>query len=227
MDATDATRIAELEADNLRLRRLLDARGAPEELRHRLRSTIGMLRSIIRRSAESRAGDLESYIAHIEDRMDAIARAQSQADSRGWIDLHGLIAEELFRYGAGEGEKAVLSGPGIRLRPRAGQIFTLAFHELAVNAIEHGVLGHAEGRVRVDWSLEDEGQRLRLIWQEQGARVQAEPARSGFGTEVLTRMLHYELKAETDLAFERDGLLCSMTVPMSEAIGTVHAPDGA
>jgi two-component sensor histidine kinase len=224
MDANDATRIAELEADNLRLRRLLDARGAPEELRHRLRSTVGMLRAIIRRSAESRAGDIESYIAHIEDRMDAIARAQSQADSRGWIDLHDLIAEELFRYGAGEGERAVLDGPCVRLRPRAGQILALAFHELAVNAIEHGVLGQAEGRVRVDWSLQDGGQRLGLLWQEQGARVQAEPVRSGFGTEVLTRMLRYELKAETDLAFERDGLRCSITMPMSDAVGMVNVP---
>ena len=53
-------RIAELEADNRRLRRLLDQRDAPGELRHRLNSTLAMLRVIIRKSAETNR-DLHAY----------------------------------------------------------------------------------------------------------------------------------------------------------------------
>jgi len=72
-DKTEATRIAELEADNRRLRQLPDQRNAPGELRHRLRSTVAVLRTIIRRSAQTER-DSEAYLGHLEDRLDALAR---------------------------------------------------------------------------------------------------------------------------------------------------------
>ena len=83
-------RIAELEADNRRLRRLLDQRDAPGELRHRLNSTLAMLRVIIRKSAETKR-DLHAYASHLEDRVDAMARAQAAADSHGSVELHNIL----------------------------------------------------------------------------------------------------------------------------------------
>ncbi len=214
------TRIAELEADNRRLRRLLDERDAPCELRHRLNSTLAMLRVIIRKSAETER-DLEAYVGHLEDRVDAVARAQAAADARGSVDLHGLLADELLLYGASEGERAVLSGPALRLEPRAGQVLALAVHELAVNAVEHGALGPGPGRIEVSWSVEagEPDPLLVLTWKETGLTGIAEGQRQGFGTQVLTRTLAYELKAVTDLAFESDGLRCTIRFPLGERVG--------
>ena len=45
------------------------------------------------------------------------------------------------------------------------------------------------------------------------------PAKAGFGTEVLTRMLPYELKADVSLSFESDGVLCSMRIPQTQGHG--------
>lgn len=223
-DTTGATRIAELESDNRRLRKLLDQRDAPAELRHRLRTTMAILRTVIRRSAETKR-DLESYVGHFEDRLDALTRAQAAADNHGSVGLHMLLADELLHYGASAGDRAGLSGPDVDLQPRAGQVFALAMHELAVNAVEHGALGTSTGRIEVSWTVTVEKAEpvLTLTWKEHDAAGGAEASHRGFGTEVLTRTLPYELKADTSLAFEADGLRCTISFPLTERVGLLAA----
>jgi two-component sensor histidine kinase len=217
-----AERITELEADNRRLRRLLDQQDAPGELRHRLHSTLAMLRIIIRKSAETKR-DLESYVAHLEDRLEALARAQAAADVRGAVDLHALLSDELLHYGATEGDRFVLSGPAVHLQPRAGQVLALAVHELAVNAVEHGALGTRTGRVEVTWSVADEADMpFTLTWKERGPTRSAEGSRQGFGMEVLTRTLAYELRATTAFDFDGDGLRCTIRFPLTERVGRLR-----
>ncbi len=151
MDDRLQQRIAQLEAENSRLKRLLDADGASGGPRRRMRETVSLLRVVIQRSAD-RATDAANYGAHLVDRLDALARAQAAADEEGRIGLHALIADQLLRYRLGEGERISLSGPAIDLCPHAGQIFALAIHELAVNAIEHGELAGA-GTLAVTWDV--------------------------------------------------------------------------
>lgn len=216
---TETSTLARLEADNRRLRALLDAQDAPGELRHRLRSTVSLMRSIIKRSAETDR-DLASYVAHLEDRMDSIARAQAAADAQGVVDLHLMLSEELLHYNAIEGEKVRFSGPRTSFQPRAGQLMALAIHELAVNAIEHGALG-LEGRLDVDWSFAP-GQPeeiFTMVWKEHGGSGVCKPSSQAFGTEVLTQMLSYELAANTIIEFEDDGVRCTIRFPMTERIG--------
>jgi two-component sensor histidine kinase len=224
MAGTDAERIAELEQDNERLRRLLEQRDASGELRHRLRSTLALLRAIVRKSAETRR-DLPGYVAHLEDRLDATIRAQAQADQHGEVDLRTLLVDETFQYGISEGEKLLLSGPEVRLQPRAGQILALAFHELAVNAVEHGAVVMDGGRIDVSWHLvaTGPGKQMLLTWAEPGASLGAVAPRAGFGTEVLTRMLAYDLKAKTDIVFGLTGLRCTISLPLAVHIGRVVA----
>ncbi len=209
------TRIAQLEADNHRLRRLLDQQDAPGELRHRLRSTVALLRMIIRKSAESRT-DLDAYMGLLEDRLDAIARVQAIADEEGVIELQKLLTDELLHYRPLDDVRVRLSGPELALQPRMGRLFALAIHELTVNAIEHGSLGSSTGRVEIAWRVDETGATPALIfvWKEHDATPINQPQRDGFGTEVLTRMLAYELRATTRLDFESDGLRCSIQFPM-------------
>lgn len=223
-DTNGATRLAELESDNRRLRRLLDQRDAPGELRHRLRTTVSMLRIVIRRSADT-IRDLESYVGHVEDRLDALVRAQAAADDHGSVGLYMLLGDELLQYGASEGGPATLSGPDVELQPRAGQVFALAIHELAVNAVEHGALGTSTGRLEILWDVAagNSEPTLTFSWKERDAANLAEPSHRGFGTEVLTRTLPYELEAGTFLAFEPDGLRCTISFPLTERIGRVAA----
>lgn len=217
-------RVAKLEADNARLRRLLDAGGVPDGLRHGLRDTMAMLRAVLRLSADT-AVTVESYATHLEGRLDAIARVRVGVDMFGEISLHSLISDELMIHLIREGDQAELAGPTVRLRPKAAQVMALAVHELCSNAIEHGVFGLSEGRVDVVWSIDDcdgvgPGD-LTLVWKEAGGTDVVAPTSRGFGMQVLTEMLRYELDARIDLAFEADGLRCSVRLPLLPRIGHV------
>jgi two-component sensor histidine kinase len=220
-DDSQTDRIAELDADNRRLRRLLEQRDAPGELRHRLRGTVALLRAIIRKSAAT-PRDLESHTHHIEGRLDALARAQAEADERGGSNLHSLITDELLQYAAAEGERLVLSGPELRLTPRAGQIFALGVHELAVNSVEHGVLG-AGGRLEISWDVEgqDEGKMLTFTWHEIFKQAPPEAGHAGFGTEVLTSMFAYDLGAKTKLDLDQNSLTCTINLPFDAKFGSL------
>ena len=132
-----AARNAWLEADNARLRRLLERHDAPAELRHRLRATLGLLREIIRRSAGFRP-EAAVYAAHLEDRLLSLVRMHGAIDRSGEVDLHTAFADELVTYTLHEGQRLRLSGPDILLQTRTAQTLGLAIHELAVNAVEHG-----------------------------------------------------------------------------------------
>ena len=211
---TDQDRIRDLEQDNRRLRQSLDLRDAPGELRHRLRSTFALLSAIIRKSAQT-PRDQASYANHLEDRIDAIARAQALADQYGEVSLHTILSEELLKYHALESDRVVLAGPTLSLRPRAGQIFALAIHELTINSVEHGALGLSDGNIEVRWSVRgaEPDTVLTVSWSEPGTRVDAQPSRTGFGTEILTRMLSYELRAETTITYGSHGVNCTIRIP--------------
>lgn len=218
-------RIAHLESDNARLRSLLDSRDMPADLRHKARNTLARVRAIIHRSALT-ARTLEIFAAHLEERFDAILRAQNVVTighSEG-VDLHALISDELHRYSAAEGEQAWLSGPKILLRPRAAEILGLAFHELAINALEHGALRHNDGKIIVDWKVEAFAaqQKLAFHWREVDLPTCRAPTSKGFGFEVLQNMLPYELDAETRLEFEATGLSCTIELPFGPEAGVVQ-----
>ncbi|MDH3032212.1 HWE histidine kinase domain-containing protein [Methylobacterium fujisawaense] len=221
-----AERLSALEADNARLRRLLDEAGLPDSLRHGMRNTMAMLRTVMHRSAES-AADVESYVAHLDGRFGAIMRVQAATDAFGDADLHTLISDELMFHLAREGEQATLAGPRVRLRPKTAQVLALALHELTSNAVEHGSLALPQGQIRATWrvNLEVEPPVLSLAWAETGGSGITAPCRRGFGTDVLTEMLAYELGAAVDLHFAPDGLRCAICVPLTARIGRHVAED--
>lgn len=208
-------RNAALEADNARLRRLLHRRDTSATLRHRLRMTLSLLRGVMQRSAEARE-EAADYAAHLSDRLDALVRMHVAIDHTGDVDLHAAIAEELLTYTVQEGERLRLNGPAIRLRARAAQVLGLAIHELAVNAVEHGVAIQA-GRIDVSWRVE--GGDLVLSWQETVPGGLAPPTRRGFGTEVLTQMVAHDFAGRTDLAFAADGLRWTLRCPLTPRLG--------
>ena len=226
------TRIRDLEADNARLRRLLEERDVVAELRHRVRNTLSLVRAIVRRSAETSA-TLDDYAAHLEGRLDAVLRVQntiSQSPPKG-IDLHSLVADELLAHLAREGDQADLSGPKICLQPKAAESFGLALHELAINAVKFGALAEAKGRIAVTWDVTELGENhlmLRFRWEESGVPdLFAKPSHRGFGSEVLERMLSYQIRAEVDFAFNRGGIACDIYLPFPPEIGLVErAQDG-
>ena len=194
------------------------------ELQHRVRNTLGVVRSIARRSADNSA-NVADYAMHLDGRLNAFARTQALVtrDPEGGVDLEYLVVEELLAYNAHEGEQLRVSGPPVRLQPKAAETLALAIHELATNALKSGALGRPSGRIEVSWRIDEaEAPQLIFEWREKGGPKIEPPARKGFGTELLERTLAFELKGKTELAFDPSGLVCTITIPLNRRV--VHTP---
>ena len=83
---------------------------------------------------------------------------------------------------AGAGARFRISGPPLRLQPRAAMALSMALHELATNARKYGVLSVPTGHVEVHWEVEPGPMpRFSLVWRERGGPPVAPPAVRGFG----------------------------------------------
>ena len=187
------------------------------ELQHRVRNTLGVVRSIARRTAE-RSATVDDMSFHFQGRLDAFSRVQAivTRSPEAGVDLASLIEDELLAHAAREGEALLIEGPDVCLKPRAAESLSLAIHELATNAVKYGALGAQHGRIFIhwDWLQQDGSRMLRLVWEENGVDMPAEePKRHGFGLELLKRTLPYDLRAETRVDFRPAGLRFEMTMP--------------
>lgn len=191
------------------------------ELQHRVRNSLGIIRSIVRRTAET-SESVETMAAHLIGRIEAFARVQAAVtrDPVGGVDLAGLIEDELLAYATREGPRLHLKGPTVLLGARAAESMSLAIHELTTNAVKHGVLSGRQGWVHVDWSIEDD--RFFFTWKEAGGESElSAPAASGFGFELLLQSLPYDLGAETRVDLEPSGLRFTLSATTRAML---HAP---
>lgn len=87
-------------------------------------------------------------------------------------------------------------------------------HELATNSAKYGALSAVEGRVSVRSSVT--GEILSVEWNESNGPIVTAPTRQGFGLRLLQRALD-QLGGHVELRFEPTGLICGMSMPLSEA----------
>jgi two-component system, chemotaxis family, protein-glutamate methylesterase/glutaminase len=187
------------------------------ELQHRVRNTLGVVRSIARRSALT-STTVEEYASHLDGRLNAFARTQAfvTRDPEVGVDLEYLVVEELLAYHAREGEQLHVSGPSIRLQLKPAETFALALHELATNAVKYGALAKPEGRIAVTWQIDRSSGTPQLVfdWIEKDGPKIDKPARRGFGSELLEQTLRFELKTRTTLSFDPSGFHCKIVIPI-------------
>jgi two-component sensor histidine kinase len=187
------------------------------ELQHRVRNILATVRSIIQRSAQT-SDTLEDLSMHLEGRIDSMARAQVvlSRNPGGGVDLEDLVREELLSQLVAERQVSV-DGPEVRLSPKAAEVLNLAIHELATNSIKYGSLKDTNGRIAIAWTVTQRGVDpwLRFAWIESGVRVLGTaPRREGFGSELITRRVPYELGGHATLELKPGGIHCIVEVPL-------------
>lgn len=184
------------------------------ELQHRVRNTLGVIRSIARRSAQT-SDTVEQLGAHLDGRIEAFARVQAivtRRPDRG-VDLAGLIEDEMVAHAMREREQYKLAGPEVMLAAKPAETVSLAIHELATNAVKYGAFAHDGGRLDIRWRVADG--RLLFDWIESGGDFAGgEPERQGFGHELLRRVLPYDLQAATEIEFAPGGLHFRLDMPL-------------
>lgn len=203
--------ITELRESGERARLLL------AELQHRVRNIMAMIRSVARRTAES-TETVQEFAQHLEGRIGAMARTQVMLTRQAGaaVDLEDMIRDELVAQVASE-DQIEIEGPDVELSAKAAEVLTLAIHELATNATKYGAFSRAGGRVHIHWDVEERGPQkwLKLNWQETGVPViDAAPRRRGFGSELISRRIPYELKGRASFRLEPGGLRSHIEFPL-------------
>ncbi|MDF0488433.1 sensor histidine kinase [Sphingomonas sp. H39-1-10] len=185
------------------------------ELQHRVRNMLAVVRSIFARTVEA-GGALEDVADHFKGRLDAVSRYQfaSAIDPRGTIDLDMMIWDELrvFEFDP----RVAAAGPEARVPYDIAVVLGLAFHELATNSIKFGALADtARGAtVHIRWEL-SQGE-LSLTWEETGVSiVMPAPVPRGFGREFIEAALPYQIGATTAFELRPGGIRCTITVPLN------------
>jgi PAS domain S-box-containing protein len=153
--------------------------------------------------------------AAIEGRLKALGHAHTLLAQSRWAgaDLRKLVAEELAPHNRSNDSRVNADGPNLALRPEQAQAMALALHELVTNAVKYGALSVATGRVRIAWGLRP-GNRLFVRWVESGGPRVAPPARQGFGTRVMARMICDQLNGEVHFDWREEGVVCDIAAPL-------------
>jgi two-component sensor histidine kinase len=165
------------------------------------------------------ADNLQDFGAKFQARLLAVARAHDLLTRRHWENapLESLAGEVLAPLTGAAQPRVTIDGPYFDVSPRAALSLTMAFSELATNAVKHGALASENGTLSLQWHLrqEPDGQVLSLHWQERGGAPVMPPARRGFGMRLMERCIEADLRGVFDLVFEPQGVSCRMLIPVA------------
>jgi PAS domain S-box-containing protein len=180
------------------------------EVDHRAKNALALAQSIVRLT---RGDNVKAYVQSVEGRINALARVHTVLSLSSWqgAEIKRLVDEELAPYSVGN--QVALSGPEVQLRPATAQTLALALHELVTNSAKYGALSTRSGRLIVKW--ESETGWLRLTWEERGGPQVEEPTSRGFGTRSVIASIESQLGGKAEFDWRAEGLLCSLSVPLS------------
>lgn len=200
-------RLSEVEALRNRQQVLL------RELNHRA----GNLLTIVSAIASQTVGRGRS-VADFQQRIAALSRAQNLITGpAAGASVEEVVGAELEPYLGEHGERITIQGPHAVVEDANVQALSLAVHELATNALKYGALKAPAGCLEIRWDIlrAEGGARAVLEWRESGVEISDEAIdRRGFGRELIERSLGHALNAEVDYRLQRNGVTCTIVLPI-------------
>jgi len=194
------------------------------ELSHRTQNLLAIVQSMARHTARA-APDFAVFMSRFRERLAALSACHHllvRSSFRG-VMMEDLVRSQLLDAQRFVGERVHLEGPSLLIRPDAAQTLAMALSELASNAQAFGALSGEAGQVDVRWRTQNAA--LTLTWLERDAQPGQSPARSGFGSVIITRMIPRALAARVVNEPRPDGWLCEMTMPLANV--TAPGPKAA
>ena len=183
-----------------------------EELSHRLKNTLAMVAAIAKQTLKgvTERDAVEGFLSRIL----ALSSAHDVLLQTSWTSARiKAVVEGVVALHAKPGRLTV-SGPDIRLGPKAALSISMLLHELGTNAIKYGALSVEGGQVNVSWTVNTEGDeaQLHLTWREIGGPAAIEPQRRGFGSRLISSGISGT--ADVQLSYEQTGLVADFRAPM-------------
>ncbi|RWB67630.1 MAG: PAS domain S-box protein [Mesorhizobium sp.] len=187
------------------------------EQRHRFSNLFAVIIAIVKmiKAPDGNVAEFKNMLVERIRALEATHRLLTEsADASPTI--RELVLQELRPFS--QAGKTSVTGPEIKISSGAAESFAMIVHELATNSIKHGVLGHAQGKVKVRWTVVSggTGDEIEFDWIETGGRPTAPIKRQGFGSMVLgtdgTPIVGHSSKLEMG----EDGLRYSLRLSPNE-----------
>ena len=193
------------------------------EVDHRARNALAVVQSIVRLTM---ASNIDGYVAAVEDRIGALARAHALLSDTRWqgVDFGKLIEETIAPFWTAERDRIVVAGPKVMLEPTTAQSLALALYELATNAAKYGPLSVPAGWVRLIWEIQSGN--LVLDWSEIGGPPVEPPLTKGYGTKFINATIERQLDGAATFDWRRDGLHCALSVPLGDKLKLAERANG-
>jgi PAS domain S-box-containing protein len=178
-----------------------------DESNHRIKNALATVQAVTVLTLRA-ARDLPSAREALDRRLHSMAQAHDLLTSRAWsgADLADVVRRALDPFTLAQ---VKMSGPAIAVSPKHVLALSLALHELATNATKYGALSCPEGRVSVQWDVEES--KFRLEWQESGGPPVAPPVQKGFGSRLLEELVIRDLGGHAKLDYDGAGVRFGIT----------------
>lgn len=203
------------------------------EVNHRAKNLLAVVQTVARQTAGR--DDPAVFAERFSDRIAGLAAGQDLLVRSDWqgVCVRDLVQAQLAHFRDLVGGRIGLAGPTTVLNAQAAQTIGMALHELATNAGKYGALATGDGRVDIDWTVEDGAvagdQRspvFMMRWTEQGGPPVREPARRGFGHVLMVDVVRHALDAEVDLQLTGHRVVWAVTCPAATALCLETAAEG-
>lgn len=185
------------------------------EVAHRVKNQFAIILSMGRMTGKQ-ASDVPTYQRMFERRLQALSRSHDLLVSGEWAgaELDKVVQAQLESFAPPDRSRISISGAPILLKPQAVHAIGMAIHELATNATKYGGLSEEGGNVAVTWHVNGSagGRRLNLRWEETSPRGLDQPARRGFGSEVLNRLAPASVEGEAELRYGENGIVWELSM---------------
>lgn len=176
------------------------------ELIHRVKNVLAVVGAIANQSFRGGNPDqLDTFGA----RLAALGEAQSLLVEGALTSatIRDVVTRAMMPHSPTD--RCSIVGPVHNLDAKRALALSLAVHELATNAVKYGAFSDDVGQVDVEWEVVDGD--LRWTWTERGGPLVELPARTGFGSRIITRNLAGEFRGHVDLQHSPSGVVLTLT----------------
>jgi two-component sensor histidine kinase len=238
LEKTVADRTRELNEANQRFAKALentgiamaqqdvDLRSLLQLLTHRTKNLLAVIMGIARQSRASTM-DVDIFVARFNGRIRALAIAHDLLLNARWRDVNlWKLIDCVWRNIAPRAiDHVTLTGDDVFIGPECAQNLALAIHEMAANAIQHGRLLEADGKVHISWApaVENETAGIELLWRETGCSSTAPSPFTGFGKSFVLVLLPRATGGRSDFCWTTDGLSWRLWLPVHHSVSKKDA----
>ncbi|MBN9488604.1 MAG: PAS domain-containing protein [Alphaproteobacteria bacterium] len=175
------------------------------ELQHRVKNILAVISALATRMLSGSPPPAE-FAKSFQGRLKSMAGTHELLSRSNWkgADLRQLV-EATVRDQNPMHDAIAIDGPDLMLTPNASATLGLVLYELATNAVKHGALSSAGGRVEVKWRQHHASDaRVVLTWKELDGPPPPGTIEEGFGVHFVKNAVQFELLgsavASTDAA---------------------------